>query len=217
MPSLKLCICSNRHHPPQFTACLTLLGIQLARDPETFPRIGLFLQPMASNLPFGRQNAVAQCQADGYTHMLFLDDDMTFPADAAHRLFAHGKRIVGVNYRKKQEDYHYVTKDLEDRELCSRSLTGVQDVSRIGLGLALIDMDVFRSVPMPHFEIPWKHDVEGGGYTSEDIYFCNKLRAAGEQIWVDHDLSKQCGHIGDHVYSMPNGENEWPTRRLKPI
>jgi hypothetical protein len=38
----------------------------------------------------------------------------------------------------------------------------------------------------------------------EDWYFVKKLSEAGADIWIDHDLSRQIGHVGDFVYGHPH-------------
>jgi len=62
----------------------------------------------------------------------------------------------------------------------------------------LLELDALKNVPAPHFEVRWREDIQD--YSGEDMYFCRKLFAAGEQIFIDHDLSNDCGHVGSLVY-----------------
>src|ERR1700688_5314215 len=136
--------------PPQFVACFTLFMLHVAADKQTFDRLSLSLQPSMSCLPIGRQTAVAQALDEGFSHMLFIDDDTAFPVDSAHRLLARGKRIVGANFVLKMFPPAFQAKDLQEVELSSTGKTGLQEVSRIGFGLLLLETEVFRNVPMPH-------------------------------------------------------------------
>ena len=49
---------------------------------------------------------------------------------------------------------------------------------------------------------------EDGGLVGEDVYFCKLARERGFDVFVDHDLSKDCGHVGmleyktDHAFAM---------------
>jgi len=48
----------------------------------------------------------------------------------------------------------------------------------------------------------------------QDVFFCNKARAAGFKIWIDHDVSKEIGHVGtfefkhDHTWVIKDLEKE---------
>jgi len=61
------------------------------------------------------------------------------------------------------------------------------------------------------------------------VDFCLKAKKAGLEIWVDHDLSKECAHIGRLEYKLemieavkdmdagvitPEVEDEEPVSRL---
>jgi hypothetical protein len=84
--------------------------------------------------------------------------------------------------------------------------TGLQEVGSVGMGVMLIKANVFAALSEPWFETPWRHDKRG--YIGEDVFFCKKAREAGFKIWIDHDVSKEIGHIGmfefkhDHTWVM---------------
>lgn len=194
---LNISVSSNRPHPPQFTLCLTHLIATLAHNLGPFTDMGLQIKQNVSLLPAGRQNSVAASIKAGFTHILFIDDDSAFPPNALHRLAAHGKRIVAANFVKKVREAHYCATALDGQPMASMGKGGLEEASKIGFGMTLIDLDVFVKTPAPHFEIRWN----GETYTGEDHCFSNKVRERGEQLWIDHDLSAICGHIGDYVYS----------------
>jgi hypothetical protein len=90
--------------------------------------------------------------------------------------------------------------------------TGIEEVGSIGMGVMLIKRNVFEKLTEPWFETPWRTDARG--YIGEDIFFCRKAQDAGYKIWIDHDVSKEIGHIGtfefkhDHTWMMRDIEKE---------
>ena len=57
--------------------------------------------------------------------------------------------------------------------------------------------DIVDGLPRPWFT----HGLNAeGGDIGEDIMFCRALRAAGHQIFIDHDVSKEVGHVGTYTY-----------------
>ncbi|MFA7238429.1 MAG: hypothetical protein WC058_16355 [Phycisphaeraceae bacterium] len=197
---LAVCVISNRDHAPDFTKSMMGLLAHLASNPFC-DSVGAKIAKNCSLLPDSRQRMLDECLADGFTHALLLDDDMVFPSDLCHRLFASQKDLIGVNSLRKNPDYlHYTARDLEGRWLASRGRTGLQEVESVGLAIFLIKLSVLKSVPKPHFEVRWNENTQS--YTGEDIYFIRKLRAAGHKVYINHDLSNECGHVGSLIYTF---------------
>lgn len=200
MKSLAICVISNRDHAPDFTRCLAHLCTYMAVNPIS-ERLDLKISKNCSLLSVARQHMLDECRAEGFSHMLMLDDDMVFPPYLAHQLASHKKRCIGVNSLRKNPDYlHYTAKTVEGAWLESKGKTGLAEVGTVGLAMFLLDLDAVRKIPKPHFEVRWNE--AGQFYSGEDMYFCRKLTGAGEKIWIDHDLSNQCGHVGSLVYTF---------------
>lgn len=200
MASLAICVASNRDHAPDFTSCLAFLSTQLSVRP-IFDSVTLKVAKNCSLLPVARQGFIDECLEEKFSHMLMLDDDMVFPPTLAHQLYAKGKRCIGVNSLRKNPDcLHYTAKGLDGEWVESKGKTGLQQVRAVGLALFMLDLDAMKNVPKPHFEVRWNEDTQV--YSGEDMYFCRKLRSAGEKIFIDHDLSNQCGHVGSLVYTF---------------
>jgi len=78
-----------------------------------------------------------------------------------------------------------------------------------------IKAGVFKALSEPWYETPWRTDKRG--YIGEDVFFCNKARDAGFKIWIDHDVSKEIGHVGtfeykhDHTWVIKDLEKEKAT------
>jgi hypothetical protein len=156
-----------------------------------------------------QQLAVASQEAD---YVLWLDSDMRFPRDTLARLMAHKKDVVGINYAKRGIPSGYVAikevgipgKVLETRE----DSTGLEEVEAMGFGCVLMRNAVLQKLPPP-MEDPWfQHQYLGNGiWLGEDVYFCKLLReSAGVTLYVDHDLSRDCGHTGQFTYECRHAE-----------
>jgi hypothetical protein len=70
----------------------------------------------------------------------------------------------------------------------------------------LIKTSVFERIEKPWFPITWNE--ENGDYTGEDWNFCAICQENGIDIYIDHDLSKQIGHIGSLTYDMTHHDKE---------
>ena len=140
--------------------------------------------------------------ATGNDWLLWLDSDMRFPADTLTQLLAREEPIVGANY---------VTRELPPRPVSKNrdmggwidvptkpGSTGVEEVAAIGLGVALISAEVFKTMDQPWFHLGFSTVNEK--FLGEDVYFAIKAKDAGYRILVDHDLSKQVRHVGSFEY-----------------
>ncbi|HJZ05836.1 MAG TPA: hypothetical protein VJ327_08345 [Patescibacteria group bacterium] len=154
-----------------------------------------------SILPQLRHNIIKAALAAKATHVLFIDSDQTFPQDIAHRLLAHKKQVVGCNIATKKlpsgPTARLAAASTEGTPLYTTvESTGLAQVWRLGTGVLLLDMDIFKKPGMiaPWFTPYWSSALDA--YTGEDWAFCEKLEKNGINIWVDQDLSKEIGHIG---------------------
>lgn len=152
-----------------------------------------------------RCSLVEDAKQTGATHLLFLDSDHVFPRNTLERLVASGKDIIGVHCVTKRPPIRSNCEDMKGKRL-TRPGAGVEEVSRLGTGIMLVNLDVFKNMKLPYFE--FKFD-KGGMFNSntphwigEDYYFCEAARHKGFKIYVDHDLSKECYHIGTAMFGM---------------
>lgn len=128
----------------------------------------------------------------GATHILWLDADMTFPPDTALRLLAHDRDIVAANYVTRVAPSRPTAKR-DGHCISSIDATGLEAVDHVGMGVFLMKASVVANIPSPRFWYSTQTETE-------DVYFCRQLRAAGHVISIDHDLSKQVGHVGQYTY-----------------
>lgn len=128
----------------------------------------------------------------GATHILWLDADMTFPRDTALRLLAHEKKVVAANYVTRKAPSR-PTARRDGKCVSSLDAEGLEAVDHVGMGVFLLDTSVLWNISRPRF---WYSTPT----ETEDVYFCNLLRKAGHSIYIDHDLSKEVEHWGQHGY-----------------
>lgn len=143
----------------------------------------------------------------GATHLLFLDDDMTFPENTLKILLEQNKDIIGSLAFKRKEPYLPVIYKKNpanpDRFITITDYEkGIIPVEATGAAFLLVKMDVFRRLKFPWFDFAPDED-HPGELIGEDLYFCKKAKEAGYSIWVDtvHTI----GHIG----TVEVGESVW--------
>lgn len=136
-------------------------------------------------------------QAGTTTHILFLDADMTFPPTLLNRLMEADKDIVGCNCTTRVSPIKPVAYDLKGNRIASIGVRGLEKVQHTGLAVMLINADVFRKMTPPIFLMDWIPDRQA--YCGEDVYFAMKAQELGYDTWVDHDVSREIGHIGTRV------------------
>ena len=90
--------------------------------------------------------------------------------------------------------------------------TGLQAVDHLGMGCVLLDARVFTKIEPPAFEfLTERTRAEDGTLVDwltvgEDVTFCRKLRDAGFEVLLDHDLSKDVYHVGEFRYGHEHCE-----------
>lgn len=148
----------------------------------------------------GREAALEGAIARQATHVLWLDTDMTFPPDTAIRLARHNRPIVACNCVMRTERVFFTARrDGQTVETTPES-TGLERVDTVGPAVMLMRTDAVMGLSRPWFE---HGRSEHGGNIGEDVMFCRKLRSIGQDIYIDHELSKEIGHVGSHTYRIP--------------
>lgn len=156
-------------------------------------------------LPENRRRLLARAYELDATHIMWLDDDMKFPADTIARLLNHNLPVVAANYPRKNFLDPKPTAYLDSPEFVGSVWTGersegLQEVTFAGMGLMLTDVRIFENIPPPIFCFEPQpprliHDC------GEDVYFCRELHKLNIPIHIDHDLSKRVAHIGDFEFT----------------
>lgn len=147
----------------------------------------------------------------GADAILWLDSDHSFPPDALLRLLARDRAVVGANYRRRHASIFpsAVKRDAAGRWKLVHSTPRIatadslEKVDRIGFGFLLMRIATIVSAfgePLYPFTTT---SLPNGDFVGEDSLFCDRLRQAGVEIWVDHELSLTIGHITEETLLFP--------------
>ena len=129
------------------------------------------------------------------THILFIDDDMTYPADGLTKLLEHDLDVVSGVYLSRSYPHQSVVFDLADDDglACPMYLIdkpSLKPIVAAGFGFLLVKMSVFDKMDEPYVRLG-EMDVEEW---CDDLGFCKRMREAGIQLYAD--MTVLCGHMG---------------------
>jgi hypothetical protein len=139
----------------------------------------------------GRIYCVKEAMKNECSHILFVDDDMVFSPDTLEKLLATGKEIVGVNSYSRVFPLQTTVTPLNAPQ------DELFECKSMGMGVALIDMEVFKKLDEPYFD--FNMDKCGAMIDGEDAYFCKKARGVGYSIFVEPKV--KVGHLGIHNFT----------------
>lgn len=134
---------------------------------------------------------VNEYTGERFTHILWLDDDHTFPPDLAVRLAARDVDMASALYYSRTSP-HYPVVYVKDPNEDYKHFPLIEvppaffEADAVGFGALLMRRDVLDRVPKPWFTIDWR--------AGEDIAFCVKAKEHGIKIWCDGGY--KLGHIG---------------------
>lgn len=191
---IAVAITTNRLIKPK--TVLSLANLLAKTKHEVFPIVSTEGYTIAEN----RSYCVYKAIKAGCTHLLFIDDDMTFPDDTIERLLSHEKMVVGVNSHSRMLPITTTVAFIDENgELAPRPDVIPEQPFKcyqVGMGVALINLDIFNKIPQPWFK--FEEAASGQILNGEDGWFCDRVRDAGYEIWCDPTLP--IGHIGDYEY-----------------
>lgn len=153
----------------------------------------------------GRNALAATFLRSSASHLLFLDSDIGFGADAVLRLLGHGRPLIGGLYRSKRlasADWVATFPSGEGAIVQRDTASGAVEAEAIGTGFLLLHRGVLEKFAAAHPET--LHQTEDGPahaffeagidpraapgegrYLSEDYLFCARWRALGGEVWCD--------------------------------
>lgn len=214
--NLMIAVPSHDHIPALFAydlgQMMGFLGANYVGSDRPIKSVGLTFST-GTYVHSGRQTLAELAIEQGADYVLWLDSDMRFPKDLPIRLLKHRQDIVGINYSNKSVPPEFVAiKSVSPPEklVTGPDSTGLEEVDAIGFGAVLMRGRVLRTLAEKHTATPlfWFDQREDGGLVGEDVFFCRVAREHGFEVMVDHDLSRDCGHVGvleyktDHPLAM---------------
>lgn len=149
---------------------------------------------------------------EGFTHLLFVDADMTFEGDAYKQLLADDKDVVSGIFHKRAHPYTpTIVKD--GKIYIDYPQNELFEVDTTGMAFTLIKVSALKAV-MDEFHTCFKRAYPLG----EDNSFCMRWKELGKKLGKEHkiycDSRVKVGHIGkmivrpDVVRSMNYGTKE---------
>lgn len=152
----------------------------------------------SSNWITNREKLARDAVTAGETHLMFLDDDMTFDSRVLEIMLGRRQQIVVTNYLIKTEpasSADFVAVGMNGQRLPTKANSvGIQPILYSGFGVSLIEVEVFKNTAQPWFMPDF--NPESGEYTTEDNPFFRRAREAGFTVYLDHDASKLVSHLG---------------------
>ena len=153
----------------------------------------------AHNVCVSRNEGVAKMMSSDFTHILFVDNDVTIPIDAIERLMELDSNVATGCVPTTVSDRPFITVAQKFDPLTnavtwqSAWFAGVRDTPICGGACLLVKREVFETLGFPWFR--WPERLSGGchAFTSEDVDFCVRVGAAGlGPIRAHGDV--RCGH-----------------------
>lgn len=160
------------------------------------------------------RNAIAQRAINGnYDYVLMVDNDVTLPKSALVDMLDDPRDVCLGYYAHRDSDniyrgrtsvcklgwYNYpLESEYTAEELAELREQGAHKVviHGGGMGCALIKVSVFKSLPYPWYD--WvNYNDSNRGMLSEDLFFCERCKAANVTIWTDTRAG--CGHMLRHI------------------
>jgi hypothetical protein len=200
-PDIRLLIgiISARDWKPSFGVAMTRLASHLRVHGIHGETIGLGMSQMmqCSNMCFHRQQIMMQGIEENWSHVVFIDDDVTFPPHSIDALFYHKKPFIGINICKKIQHAVSPTASRQFEAVTSEGKEGLEEVESTTMALFVSSVEEYKKIKPPYFMLSGNHPA------TDDNFYHSKIREAGHKIYIDHTLSNQCGHIGDYIYTFP--------------
>lgn len=208
LPSYKIGICvpTTSHNHYRFTQDLAMAIASLPdvwefglkrKEPisvKTYFNTGSRLHEMRNEL-------VVQAIKDKCTHVMFIDNDMAFPAWAIPMLLNYDLPIIGANCATKTFPSRPTARSFDLKEIYTMPENeGPQQVLQVGTAFLLINTDVFFDMGIPYFDQPYL--PEKNYSIGEDVYFCRMAMERGNvPTFICHTVSKEIKHIGEFYYA----------------
>ena len=176
--------CAREIKPETFESCV---GLRVPKDTE-------WMVIKGANLYEARNRASHYAIDNGFTHLMWLDDDMTFNPDTLYNLILDDKEIVSAMAFRRTYPYCPVhMRVLNEKQYAE--LTEYPDelftVEGVGLGVALTKVSALKTILETEGELFLP--IRG---LSEDYSFSIRARKHFD-LWVDPKI--KTGHIAPMI------------------
>ena len=198
---------TNRGLQPKTMQCLLELVAQSSRKYDLYIIVPSEGYTIAEN----RTYSTVQALNNKSDYLLFIDDDMTFPADLLDTLIANNKEICGTAYHSRGNTStmpKYLDTGINSiAEVAPKEYIDLEtntdpkykdtfECHATGTGIILIKCEVFKKMPRPWFM--FEYFETGQVKLGEDWYFCREAKKAGYQIYTDPKI--KVNHLGEKLF-----------------
>ncbi len=168
---------------------------------EQEPREMQAMMMVGANIGQNREIIVQHAIEGDCSHVLWIDDDMSFQPDCLNIAAMRQMPIVVGNYRRKVPPGRFTARNADNTASIetTKDSRSLEECSFGGFGFCLVERKVFEAIPLPRFLMYYDH--AGKTYTTEDKPWFEAATKAGFKAYVDHDLSKKLRHNGTFSYS----------------
>ena len=139
--------------------------------------------------------------------LVFIDDDVVFPADAVHKLLSHDVELVAGAYPLKRDDGGFPVRVKHKHPVdglieCEGVATGFMRIKR-----TLLERMIY-AMPDRKFTDPVNGNVHHelfacervkGTWWGEDYRFCQLAASVGATAWLDPTI--EIGHVGTKTFN----------------
>ena len=162
------------------------------------------VQLMTGSLVYNARTHLANIAlSEGYTHIMWIDSDMTFPPNTLNRLIERDKDVVtcicyGRHFPFRPCAYKRVRKGNTHKAGLTEPIEITKDMPELftvegcGSAMILVKTDVYKQMLEKYGE--W---YEPKWNLGEDLAFTERLKGLGIPIWCDSTIP--IGHIGQIV------------------
>ena len=168
-----------------------------------------------SAIDVARNVLVTQALEDGFSEILWIDDDMAFHPDAIDTIRSHGAPLIGGIVAKRGPRAFASVFLNETKKLHLGRGGGVIEVMQMGTGFLLTHRSVYEEIRrllklplcitttgqkcVPFFKPELLSTDDGHWYMAEDYAFVNRAKQCGYRVLADTTL--RLGHIGSYEYA----------------
>jgi len=158
----------------------------------------------STHLPFARNSFVARALDLGFSHVLFIDDDISWDPDGPLRLLAHEREVVGGCYSDRRGNHQL---GWSNPRRVADAPEPLVEVDWLGTGFLLISRAAMErmAAAYPKGQFAFGEDLNQG----TDAVWCARWRGIGGRVFCDPSIALV--HHGEIGFPQP-----WATEEITP-
>lgn len=150
----------------------------------------------STHLAYARNLLVARALETGFSHLLFIDDDISWAPDGPLRLLAHGREVVGGCYSDRRGHHQVGWSNPRPAPDAPKPLV---EVDWLGTGFLMLSRAVMERMTAAHPDGQFAFGVDLS--QGEDKVWCGRWRALGGRVFCDPSIALV--HHGEMAFPQP--------------